>query len=222
MNTKEQFSKISKMYDSQRRNLIPCFGEFYNTAVNALKSLPENARIIDLGCGTGILAAKVLERLPFAEIECSDISDKMLEVAKKRFGENKNLSFKVADFTKPDLPHNAYNAVVSALAIHHIENPQKQALYNNIYASLKEGAIFVNAEQILGKDQFEIKRNAQAREDLILKYMTPEEAAVARTRLKCDRCATILENINMLQNAGFKNCKCVFEYLDFAVICAEK
>lgn len=108
------------------------------------------------------------------------------------------------------------------MAIHHIENAQKQSLYNNIYQSLKEGSVFVNAEQILGKDEFEIKRNAQAREELILKYMTPQGAEVARTRLKCDRCATILDNIKMLQNAGFKNCKCVFEYLDFAVICAEK
>ena len=123
--------------------------------------------------------------------------------------------------------HDAWTRIaefanLSALAIHHIENPQKQALYNNIYASIKDGSIFVNAEQILGKDEFEIKRNARAREDLILKYMTLQEAEVARTRLKCDGCTTILGNIKMLQNAGFKKCKCVFEFLDFAVICAEK
>ena len=54
----------------------------------------------------------------------------------------------------------------------------------------------------MGKDEFEIKRNAPAREDLILKYMTLQEAEVARTRLKCDRCATILGNIKMLQKRG--------------------
>ncbi len=37
-----------------------------------------------------------------------------------------------------------------------------------------------------------------------------------------DRCATVEENINWLHEAGFSKAECVFEHLDFAVICAVK
>lgn len=56
MDAKEQFSKISAQYDSQRRNLIPEFDGFYGAAVDAL-DLPPNAKVADLGVGTGIMAA---------------------------------------------------------------------------------------------------------------------------------------------------------------------
>ena len=97
MDAKEQFAKISAQYDSQRRNLIPDFDGFYGAAVDALE-LPANARVADLGAGTGILAAFVARKFPDAELELVDISDKMLDIAKKRFEGNPRASFVLSDF----------------------------------------------------------------------------------------------------------------------------
>lgn len=54
------------------------------------------------------------------------------------------------------------------------------------------------------------------------KFMTPAEAEVARERLKCDRCATLSDNLEMLADAGFAEVGARFENLDFAVLCAKK
>lgn len=220
MDVKEQFAKISAQYDSQRRNLIPDFDGFYGAAADALE-LPANARIADLGAGTGILAEFIARKFPDAEIELVDISDKMLDIAKKRFAGNPRASFVLSDFASWK-PRGKYAAVVSALAIHHIEDFEKKSLFKKIFDALDDGGVFVNAEQILGATPKAIATNAAAREEIMQKFMTPAEAEVARERLKCDRCATLSANLEMLAEAGFAEVGVRFENLDFAVLCAKK
>lgn len=220
MDAKEQFSKISAQYDSQRRNLIPEFDGFYGAAVDAL-DLPPNAKVADLGAGTGIMAAQVLRRFPYARFELVDVSDKMLALAKKRFADFADFSFVLSDFDSWK-PQGKYDAVVSALAIHHIEDSAKLSLYKKIFGALKDGGIFVNAEQVLGATPEEIKANSDARLAIVEKFMNADEAAVALERLKLDRCATVAENLAMLSEAGFSECECVFAHLDFAVLAAKK
>lgn len=220
MDVKEQFAKISEQYDSQRRNLIPDFDGFYGAAADALE-LPANARVADLGAGTGILAAFVARKFPDAELELVDISDKMLDIAKKRFEGNPRASFVLSDFASWK-PRGKYTAVVSALAIHHIEDGAKRSLYKKIFDALADGGVFVNAEQILGATPQAVEKNAAAREEIMQKFMTPAETEVARERLKCDRCATLSDNLEMLADAGFAEVGARFENLDFAVLCAKK
>lgn len=220
MDAKEQFSKISAQYDSQRRNLIPEFDGFYGAAVDAL-DLPPNAKVADLGAGTGIMAAQVLRRFPDARFELVDVSDKMLALAKKRFADFAGFLFVLSDFDSWT-PQGEYDAVVSALAIHHIEDSAKLSLYKKIFGALKDGGMFVNAEQVLGATPEEIKANSDARLAIVEKFMNADEAAVALERLKLDKCATIAENLAMLSEAGFSECVCVFSHLDFAVLAAKK
>ena len=220
MDAKEQFSKISAKYDSQRRKLIPKFDEFYGAAVDAL-NLSTAAKVADLGAGTGIMAEQVLRRFPDANFELVDVSDKMLELAKERFADFAEFSFVLSDFDSWK-PRGRYDAVVSALAIHHIDDGAKKSLYRKIFESLEDGGMFVNAEQILGATPEEIKENSDARLAIVEKFTTADEAAVALERLKLDKCATVAENLAMLAEAGFSECKCVFKHLDFAVIAAKK
>lgn len=44
-------------------------------------------RLLDLGCGTGSLAALVLEGVPGARLSCVDLSPRMAEAARARLGE---------------------------------------------------------------------------------------------------------------------------------------
>ena len=54
----------------------------------------EDDRILDVSCGTGMLARLVLERnLPFKEYVLNDISPRMLETARGRLPEDRRISF---------------------------------------------------------------------------------------------------------------------------------
>ena len=68
------------------------------------------ARVIDVGCGTG-LAGEVLRDQGFSNVDGLDISPEMLEAAREK-GVYRELI--EADLTKPlDIPTDSYDAVVS-------------------------------------------------------------------------------------------------------------
>ena len=91
MTIKDAFDKAAKAYDAARKQLIPCFDDFYGTALEII-TLLETAptRVLDLGAGTGLFASLVAQCYPNAEFTLFDLSDAMLEQAKQRFGNDKN------------------------------------------------------------------------------------------------------------------------------------
>ena len=57
---------ISKKYDEQRKKFIPCFDDFYGVAVSVASVDAENTGILDIGAGTGLLSAFLMEIYPEA------------------------------------------------------------------------------------------------------------------------------------------------------------
>lgn len=184
--------------------------------------LPPHARIADLGAGTGIMAAFVLGKYPDASCQLVDVSADMLEKARARFGANGAVEFLESDFEGWKPERGLLDAVVSALAIHHVDDAQKRALFSKIFCALKDSGIFVNAEQVLCATQAERDAARADREAIIIKHFSEVDAAVARKRLALDRCATAADQKKRLCDAGFKSVQIRYEYLGFAVSAARK
>jgi SAM-dependent methyltransferase len=55
----------------------------------------------------------------------------------------------LADLADP-LPAGRYDAVVTALAVHHLDDAGKRSLYRRVADALAPGGVFVNAEQVAG------------------------------------------------------------------------
>lgn len=221
MNTKKQFEKISGLYDSQRRALIPCFEDFYKTASALQVFNSDSPSILDLGAGTGIFSEFFKQKYPRAHFTLLDISPKMLAIAREKFGADSD--YCEADFTHvANFPDESFCAVISALAIHHIPDDQKRLLFAEIFRILKKGGIFINAEQVLGESDFLRSYFAKQRLEIVDKYMDAAQARIARKRLACDMCATISDQLEWLSQVGFKEVGNIYRYLDFAVIFAIK
>ena len=76
------FSEGAPGYDATRRQLVPCFDDFYAAALERLPFAAGAApRVLDLGAGTGLVAAFVGARWPRAELTLLDVSGEMLERA---------------------------------------------------------------------------------------------------------------------------------------------
>src|SRR5512139_2565885 len=95
-----KFDDISKKYDEQRKKFIPCFDDFYRVSVSVASVNKENPDILDIGAGTGLLSAFLMERYPEASFTLIDISEKMLDIAKDRFRGNSKVKYIVADYSK--------------------------------------------------------------------------------------------------------------------------
>ena len=109
--------------------------------------IPKGAkRVLDLGVGTGLELCAVAEKHKNVYIKGIDISEQML----KRL-EDKKLSIKLSlvhgDFFETDFGEDYY-AVISSAALHHFAPEDKTFLYKKIFASLKDGGLFINSDRI--------------------------------------------------------------------------
>jgi tRNA (cmo5U34)-methyltransferase len=205
-------------YDAQRRRLVPSFDLFYGTAVELLALRGgEIRRVLDLGAGTGLLSAAVLDRYPGVEIVLVDGAEEMLAHARARLAQPAITTI-VADL-RDRLPDGPFDAVVSALAIHHLEDRDKRELFARVQRVLRAGGAFVNAEHVTGPSPSlegvyrtlwrDACRAAGARED---------EIAAAEGRMTMDRLADIATQLMWMGEAGLEDCDCFFKHLHFAVL----
>jgi tRNA (cmo5U34)-methyltransferase len=143
---KAVFDKAAKSYDAVRRQLIPCFDDFYGTVARTLPfGSADSFDVLDLGAGTGLLSALLHGQFPKAHLTLVDISDEMLAHARERFAGASDVQIAVSDYSAEALP-GKFDAIVSALSIHHLDDRDKAKLFRRVYDALKPGGAFVNAE----------------------------------------------------------------------------
>lgn len=122
---------------------------FYDTVMNVVRheatrtnllrslplpeALPRDAKVLDIGCGTGLVTQFLLAKYPLIDITGLDVAEKMLDIHHRRYPE---VPLVVGDFNKgtdfcsfPDrqsvrLPHNYYDLVISAGALSEYGQPE--------------------------------------------------------------------------------------------------
>lgn len=213
------FDQAAANYDSSRRLLVPCFEEFYRTAVAMAPFEPERAiRVLDLGSGTGLLASFVLQRYSQASLTLVDISPEMLRKARQRFRHAaEKVSILELDYNTQDLP-GRYDMIVSALSIHHLEAEEKRRLFQKVFHSLQPGGAFINADHIEAPTPslFQTYREVWIGRTRELGVDEADlQAALKRTKL--DRLSTLDDQLRWLRECGFRDVDCYYKWLHFAV-----
>ena len=148
-------------YDELIRKLVPAYPamrpvqlELLALALPDCDAGPEPCRrVLDLGGGTGALAAAIAERFPTATVEIWDTDPAMLAVSRERcarFGER--IRYVERSFADPLPP---CDAVAACIALHHVKDMAvKGTIYKNIHAALRPGGIFMNAQLREALDAF--------------------------------------------------------------------
>ncbi|MBS0660617.1 MAG: methyltransferase domain-containing protein [Verrucomicrobia bacterium] len=138
-------------YDAGIRRRIPNYDEMLDAVCDAVAAVPGASAgpILDLGTGTGALAARLLARFPQAAFHLLDADAAILAQARQRLaGVNARVEFHEGSFADA-LPAGCRVAVAS-LALHHVRDlAAKQRIYANIRAALAAGGLFVNADPAL-------------------------------------------------------------------------
>jgi tRNA (cmo5U34)-methyltransferase len=218
------FGASAAVYDAFRSRLIPCYQQFYGSAVELLP-FPASAepRILDLGAGTGLMSAWVLERYPNARLTLLDLSPEMLEQARQRLaGARHAPEFRKGDYSEASLG-GPFEAVVSALSIHHLDDARKQRLFAAIHRALLPGGVFVNAEQVAGPtesmERFYVERWLSAARAAGLEE---KEVDAAKQRMALDKHVTAELQMGWLKDAGFEEVDLWFKYGRMAVYSGRK
>lgn len=217
-----KFNEVASVYDQQRRKLIPCFDDFYQTAVAVAAVSTESPAILDLGAGTGLLSALLVNQYPQTTLTLVDVSEKMLEVAKTRLEHHPHVKAIVADYTQHHFDEK-FDLVVSSLSIHHLTDAEKKVLYHNAYSLLKPGGALVNADQVLGHTPYiESLYKEDWKQKVESSGLSREEIEAAYERTKLDKMAPLADQLQWLAEAGFSDVDCVYKYYNFVVMTGRK
>ena len=190
-------------YDAQIRTFIPHYEEMLDAAAGALRALLRlRLVIVDLGIGSGALAARCLEVVPAARVVGIDSDAGMLALAQKRLGPR--LTPLPGDFLEVPLPR--CDAIVASLALHHIPTRRRKAtFYARCFAALRTGGLLVNADCCPASNpHLDAIDQAAWRTHLDRRYWRARAARFLQTWAKEDVYFRLEEEAALLQSAGFK------------------
>lgn len=100
--------------------------------------LAGNEFVMDAGCGSGRVTAKLLERLPHGRVLCVDASEQMIEKAREALGDRAD--YLVADLSELEVPERV-DVIFSTATFHWVLDHDR--LFSRLHAALKPGGRLV-------------------------------------------------------------------------------
>ena len=128
------YNKIAEDYYSHRN-----LSKFNSELEEFASLLPENARVLDLGCGAGIPTAKFLTEKGI-EVTGIDLSEKMLSLARENVP---NADFIKMDITELKFNEETFDGIISVYALFHIPREKHLAIFKNAFKILKKGGMLM-------------------------------------------------------------------------------
>ena len=208
------FNNRRHEYDEHQTTNVDTDSVFYPFTAKCLP-IKENAKVLDLGCGTGLELEHYFKLNPTANITGIDLAEGMLEILKEKFPD-KELNLIVGSYFDVPFKKNEYDCVVSVESLHHFTQDEKIGLYKKIFSALKDDAYFlltdyfatsVEEEISLRQEYISIKKQQNLADDEFYHFDTP---------------LTIEHEIEAMKKAGFTKVEIIEDWGCTAVIKAIK
>jgi SAM-dependent methyltransferase len=158
--TDEELKTWILRWDSMQEYYNPDRNERFDTVIGLIDACLHNPKVIvDLGCGTGSIMEKCLLSFPNAKIYGIDFDFILMSFAKRRLKDFKDR----VEFIQLDIRNDFWigkinekiDAIVSATALHWLNETEMKKLYFQIFNKLDNGGIFLNADHV-GNDEEKI------------------------------------------------------------------
>jgi len=186
------------------------------------KFLPEHTKtILDIGIGTGLELASIFERFPNIKVTGLDIAENMLDILKENYP-GKEINLHCESYFEYDYARNTYDAVISAMTLHHYTHEAKTELYRKIYGCLAAGGMHIENDYMLSE---KVHKNAQEWEDFYFaEYarLKSEQGIGDDKDYHFDTPCTVINQIKMLREAGFTDVKEAWRKENSVVLVAKK
>ena len=144
------FFRRLKEYDAHQLHEIESAQEFYPFTAAQLPRTP-GARVLDLGCGTGLELEYYFAQNPAAQVTGIDLAAGMLQALREKFP-GRDLHLIQGSYLELPLGAGIYDAAVSVESLHHFTKAEKVPLYRRVLAALKPGGYFLLTDYFAASD----------------------------------------------------------------------
>jgi SAM-dependent methyltransferase len=134
----------------------------------------------------------------------------MLDAARERFAGDRRIELVEHDLTEPLPALGRFDAVVSSMAIHHLEHERKRSLYAEIFDLLEPGGTFANFEHVASPSH-RLHLAFYAAIDEPLEHEDPS-----------DRLLDVESQLAWLRQIGFIDVDCYWKWLETALLIGVK
>ena len=191
-------------YDEHMRMTIEGASDFYAYTASLLP-MESGAKVLDLGCGTGLELEEYFNFNPDANVTGIDLSEAMLKSLKEKFP-NKSINLVLGSYFDVPFGENKYDAAVSVESLHHFPAEQKETLYRKLCAALKENGRFVLTDYFAESEELEKEyfRN--------LKQLKEEQGLSGNEFYHYDTPLTVDHEMQVLRRAGFSDVQILKEW----------
>jgi SAM-dependent methyltransferase len=222
-----QDADVARRFLDERRAAIPYAADHIELMLRLVRHyLGSPTRVLDLGCGDGLLARAVLSTHLGARAVLLDHSEPMLHRARAAmspFAERSTiLNADLAEPLSRSVPQTGFDLVVSGFAIHHLPTQRKRSLYAEIHDALTPGGLFVHIEHVASATlRGEALFDALYVEQLARHTGRPRAEVEAEYHARADKADNKLEplerQLGWLRDIGFREVDCWFRWMELAV-----
>lgn len=158
-----EFAWDSETYAQLMAQEVPDYPRLQEQLVTATLEKPAHA-VLDLGIGSGLTAARVLDAHRDATLVGVDANADMLAAAAVSLDSSRSALYRSR--LQDPLPEGPFDLVLSMLAVHHLDGPGKADLFHRVAAVLTVGGRFVLADLIVPEDPDDVVTPVDGVEDL--------------------------------------------------------
>jgi SAM-dependent methyltransferase len=140
-------------WDAQQAGYVPHREERFTALIDAVAAAAgrDDPLVLDLGCGPGSLAVRLLDRLPSATGVAGDADPVLLTLGQAAAGGRPGLRFADQDLREPGWAaalglSRPADAAVSTTALHWLGEDELAALYAELATVLRPGGVLVNGD----------------------------------------------------------------------------
>ena len=218
---KAHFRAQASSYADLMTRLIPFYSVQRDVMVGLMTALKDAPlRVLDLGCGPGLIAERVLTEFPRAELTLLDLTPEMIDAARLRLHDSSRVAYRIGDFRVDDIG-SSYDVILASLSLHHMEVRERPEFARRMCRSLTTGGQFITSEVIIDESVSVREKQYQAWRQFMTSQGEDGEAWYQKHLAK-DHPVELAAWLRQLSTAGFTSVGCFWRYLNFAVVSATK